>query len=188
MTDFEGPAMSPLHNRMTAAPREIATAIDAPHLPALVHDLLYKYSTKVSAEQLASFGNVVQQSPWHLTSYLMLYFISASEFEPIAIDSTRLLHCLEHTARELHTCGKNSIYIEDLDRREEFIRVILSALGLRPQGESKIQADDRLLSVSSMERKRVIAAVKVAEERADKIRKALMEKAAREAADKVIRE
>lgn len=188
MTDSEGPAISRLHNRLTSTPREIAEATATPHLPALVHDLLYRYTEDICVDRLDAFTFTINQKPWYTTTYLILYFVSANEFAALALDPSRLLHCLVLTAEELHSSGKNTTYIEDLDRREEFIRVVLAALGLRPQGESKIQADDRLISVSSLERKRVTAAAKAAEERAAKIREALAEKAAREAADKMTRE
>jgi hypothetical protein len=66
--------------------------------------------------------------------------------------------------------------------------VLLSHLGLRPQGETLAQAQDRLTVLSTTERKKVLAAAVAAEERARKIREALAKKAAEESADKWTRE
>ncbi|CZF87072.1 hypothetical protein [Grimontia marina] len=94
----------------------------------------------------------------------------------------------ENTAKELFEAGANLTYTNDIDRREEFIRVVLSALNLRPLGETKNQAEDRLQAVSSLERRKVLAAAKLAEQRAQDLRVALAKQKAKEAADKMMRE
>jgi hypothetical protein len=78
--------------------------------------------------------------------------------------------------------------IADPDRREELARLSLKALGLRPAGESEAQADDRLTTLSSSERQRVVRAARGAEARARAIREEMARKAAEEAADKATRE
>ncbi|MEW6279268.1 MAG: hypothetical protein AB1758_11630 [Candidatus Eremiobacterota bacterium] len=72
--------------------------------------------------------------------------------------------------------------VNDPDRREEFSRLALQALNLRPLGESPAQAADRLTTMSSVERDRVIRQAREAELRAQKIRQELARKAAEEAA------
>ena len=59
---------------------------------------------------------------------------------------------------------------------------------LRPAGESVAQAQDRLTALSSIERNRLLAASRAAEERSRAIREALARKAAQESADKYTRE
>jgi hypothetical protein len=78
--------------------------------------------------------------------------------------------------------------VSDPDRREELARLCLKALGLRPAGETKAQAQDRLTTLDTAERQRVIAAARAAEKRAQEIREAMAKKAAEEAADKWSRE
>lgn len=70
----------------------------------------------------------------------------------------------------------------DPDRREELARRALSALSLRPRGEAKAQAQDRLKTLDSIERQRVILETRRAQERARKIREEMARKAAEEAA------
>lgn len=79
-------------------------------------------------------------------------------------------------------------FISDPDRREELARVALSALGLRPQGETVTQAQDRLTTLNAAERERVIQAARAAEQRAQAVREAMAKKAAEEAAAKAYRE
>jgi hypothetical protein len=76
----------------------------------------------------------------------------------------------------------------DPKRREEIVRSILATLELLPEGETEAQADDRLTRVSSAQRKRLLAAAREAEARAEVVREALAAKAAQEAADKYTRE
>ena len=90
-------------------------------------------------------------------------------------------------------------FVKDDDRREELARLCLKALGLAPQGENEAQAQDRLESISSIERNRVIAASRKInetarkkraeeEERARKVREEMQRKAAEAAAAKGTRE
>jgi hypothetical protein len=76
----------------------------------------------------------------------------------------------------------------DPKRREEIVRSMLAMLELLPEGETEAQADDRLTRVSSAQRKRLLAAAREAEARAEVVREALAAKAAQEAADKYTRE
>jgi hypothetical protein len=78
--------------------------------------------------------------------------------------------------------------VMDADRREELARHCLRAMGIRPAGETIAQAEDRLATLSSVERARVIREAKKAEERARAIREAMARKAAEEAAAKAMRE
>ena len=76
----------------------------------------------------------------------------------------------------------------DPDRREELARLCLKDLGLRPAGESLAQAQDRLNTLSSVERQRVIGAARQAEERTRAIRAEMARKARAEADSKAMRE
>jgi hypothetical protein len=78
--------------------------------------------------------------------------------------------------------------VADADRREELARVCLSQLGLRPAGETAEQAHDRLLTLSTAERHRVIKAARAAEERAREVREAMARQAAYDAQMKTMRE
>jgi hypothetical protein len=72
--------------------------------------------------------------------------------------------------------------VADADRREELARICLKSLGLRPAGETAEQSEDRLATLDSVERSRVVREARAAEERARKIREEMARKAAEEAA------
>jgi hypothetical protein len=78
--------------------------------------------------------------------------------------------------------------VSDPDRREELARLCLKTLGLRPAGETPAQAQDRLQTLSTLERQRVIREAQAAEVRMREIREAMKKKAAEEAAAKFRRE
>jgi hypothetical protein len=77
---------------------------------------------------------------------------------------------------------KAETVINDPDRREELIRLCLRALGVMPRGETAVQAADRLTTLDSVERQRVIRATRSAEARTREIREAMAKKRAEEAA------
>ncbi len=80
------------------------------------------------------------------------------------------------------------VVVKDPDRREEFVRLCLKQLGLRPQDETVTEAADRLTALDSVERDRVIRQTRAAESRAREIREMMARRAAEEAAAKVSRE
>ena len=63
--------------------------------------------------------------------------------------------------------------VSDPDRREELARLCLKELGLRPAGETVQQAQDRLATLNTAERQRVIRAAREAEARAQAVREAM---------------
>jgi hypothetical protein len=91
-------------------------------------------------------------------------------------------------SRELAELVPAQKAVNDPERREELARLALGELGLRPAKESEAEAQDRLTTLSTAERARVLAASRAAEERARAIREALAKKAAEQSADKWSRE
>lgn len=79
-------------------------------------------------------------------------------------------------------------FVTQSDRREELARLALSALGLKPSGETASQAEDRLAALDSVETQRTAQQAKAAQERARAVLEAMKKKAAEEAAAKVSRE
>ena len=72
--------------------------------------------------------------------------------------------------------------VDDPDRREETARTVLRALGLRPLGESVAVAQDRLTTMSSAERQRVMRESRAADERNRQVLEEMRRKAEAEAA------
>lgn len=79
-------------------------------------------------------------------------------------------------------------FVSDADRREELARRALAAIGFRPRGESEPQSQNRLTTLDSIERQRVVLETRAAQLRAQTIREAMQEKARQEAAARYTRE
>ncbi len=116
------------------------------------------------------------------------WLLAAPWFRGRARVSERALAWLTHGLADLASVVEASTLVSDAERREELARRCLDALGLRPEGEGEEQAADRLATLDSVERARVVRATAAAQQRARKLREELAKKAAAEAAAKVTRE
>ncbi|UZE94798.1 hypothetical protein [Alkalimarinus alittae] len=184
----EGPDINVLHHRLTDFPEEWMSA-ELPHyFSAIIHDVVFAHCENIHASELAVFRRPQQQCEWYRMSLLVAYFLADESFDSFTFTSNTLILLLEATAKALAEAGQNNVYINDVDRREEFIRVVLDALGLFPKGENSTVADDRLQAVSSQARLNVLRAAKAAEKRSNDLRVALAKQKARESADKMTRE
>jgi hypothetical protein len=189
-----GPKLEVLLRRLAETPPEF---LDEPRIgrsgviavAPVVNDLLARFGARATREELKTFDGVLPADRNRLAVVLILTWLMADEW-PSACKVARsaLLKCLTDIAKELSASATAQRFIHDAERREEFARTILHHLGLRPEGESESQATDRLSSLSSLERQRLLAASRQAEKRAREIREALIKKAADESADKWTRE
>jgi hypothetical protein len=75
-------------------------------------------------------------------------------------------------------------FVMDPDRREELARIALAELELRPRGETVPQATDRLTTLDSVERDRILKATLAAEKRAREVREAMERAKAQESASR----
>jgi hypothetical protein len=75
-------------------------------------------------------------------------------------------------------------FVHDPDRREELARFCLSELGYRPGGETVEQAADRLATLDTVERDRVLTAMLESEKRTREIREAMAQANAMESASR----
>jgi hypothetical protein len=188
MQTTEGPGINELHHRLTEFPPEWLDQVAPDCFSAIIHDVLLTRCNNLRASKLAPFQRPVSQCDWYRLSLLIAYFIADDGFARHQFSLATLTDLLENTAQELASAGPSEIYINDVDRRDEFIRVVLNAIGLRPKGESQNQSEDRLQAASSRERNKVLKATRTAQERTRKIRQALAKQKAQEAADKMMRE
>ena len=195
----EGPILEALTRRLAECPAEFLAeprigAGGKVSVAAVVADLLRDLGgSRLTAEQAEAFQPLGGQQAAAKRNWLSLvlvaawllhdpWFRQAQRFGPAAAEflSNRLV--------ELAALGQAPKFITDPDRREELARMCLQGLGLRPAGESLAQAADRLATISTAERQRVLAAARQAEERARAIREAMAKKAAEEAAAQYSRE
>lgn len=193
----EGPDLETLTRRLAETPDIF---LRDPHLgsgkgliqtPAVVGDLLRMLGCPFSQGELSPFHGVETTAErTRLTLIQVLCWLLADEWfrENAHHDKDRILALLKDDAGQLAGYGKAAKWISDPDRREELSRLTLARMGYLPKGETPEQAQDRLTTLSSIERARVMQAAKAAEQRAREIREALIRKAAEESADKWTRE
>lgn len=190
----EGPTLEHLLRRLAETPSDfLAEPLSSSghgiiHVPAVVADLLAfhgcgltkfrPFTPNASAQSLRRAG----------VTLLLCWLLADSEIIALKIPADAMVTLLTEGAAELASQNGAAKYRDDTERREEFVRFALARLGLRPANESVAQAQDRLTALSSIERNRVLAASRAAEERSRAIREALARKAAQESADKYTRE
>lgn len=90
--------------------------------------------------------------------------------------------------RDLVPLGPPQLWAGDPDRREEWTRRLLAAWGFSVEGETEAQSADRLAALDTVEQRRLEAATRAAQKRAQELREALARKEAEEAASKWNRE
>ena len=113
-----------------------------------------------------------------IASWLLHYpwFVSKKSFGRSAWEF------LNGSLDEVAAAVEPSKFVSDPDRREELVRLTLKALDLRPAGESEAQAADRLTTLDSIARQRLIRDSRKAQERIREVQEAMKTKAAEEAA------
>ena len=195
----EGPALEALTRRLAQCPAEFLAeprigARGQAHVAAVVADLLCDLGgpllTPNQAEvfQPRSGPAAGAQRNWLSLVLVAAWLFDAPWFQDRHRFGPAAADFLTNDLNELASLNPAAKFVSDPDRREELARLGLSRLGLRPAGESPAQAADRLATISTTERQRVLAAARMAEERARAIREAMAKKAAEEAAAQYSRE
>jgi hypothetical protein len=158
-------------------------------IEALVYDLLAMHGAAAGDVDINAFRFTAADHNVAGITAVMCWLMADPAFIAARQSTIKALaELLRSVPAELSAHCTAKTLVADADRREELARLTLARLGLRPAGESKAQAQDRLSTISSAERIRVIAASRAAEQRAREVREALARKAAEESADKWGRE
>jgi hypothetical protein len=186
----EGPQLEALTHRLAECPPEFlleprhgeagtinVPAIVADHFRRLLRGELGAEAQRC-VQSIAEFATARQQlvaivvwllhDPW---------FLDRPQLAPAVC---RLL--LADNLGRLSEMVRSETIVGDPDRREELVRICLNALDFRPEGESVAQATDRLTTLDSVERERVVRKTRAAEARARRIREEMAKKRAQEAA------
>lgn len=161
------------------------------HTDAIVNDLLFALGHEADGIEIqksfrytytAANKNYLQLVL--ITSHLLFdsYFCFAERF------GKKVKAILIEKIIDLAAIVEATQFVFDSERREELVRFCLMNLDLKPSGETETHANDRLISINSIERKRVIEESKAAQKRAQELREALARKEAEEAASKWNRE
>ena len=190
----EGPTLERLLRRLIETPADFLADPQAIsgrgiiHVPAVVSDLLELHgSSGMDVGPLAPEDSTAARRSAGV-SLLLCWLLADPELVSQCIPAKELHTLLTAGASELASQNTAAKYCDDSERREEMVRFALARLNLRPSDETLTQAQDRLTTLSSIERNRVLAASRAAEQRTREIREALARKAAQESADKYTRE
>ncbi len=190
-----GPPIEKLVRRLVDTPADFlappnTSSTVGTDVAALVSDLLRSYGTAGLDSRGASAFRL-DDGPttrnWLRTVLVVTWLLN----EPSLIAERRIEHTwalLESGLKEIASLVDADLFVTDDDRREELARRVLASLDLIPAGETLAQATDRLLTLDSGERYRVVAATHSAKERAAAVRAAMQSRAAEEAAAKASRE
>ena len=191
----EGPILEELTRRLAETPEDFLAEprlgnSGQVHVAAVAADLLRSLGAPADAAALAPLeGQDARRDRNRLSVTLLLcWLLSDAWFRQKKMQPEALLDLLRRGSILVSERTPARKFVTDPERREELARFSLAHLGYRPSGETLAQAQDRLTSLNSAERARVLQASRAAEERASAIREALARKAAQESADKFTRE
>lgn len=190
-----GPLLDRLTHRLSECPAEF---LDTPriagkgiiHVDAVVADLIADLGgQRLEPHRLGAFRGGSKKRFNRLRLILIgCWLLHDEPFREAACHAERALDWLTHRLDRLAALVAADLFVSDPDRREELARHCLHHLGLRPQGETEGQAEDRLRTLDTVERARVLADIKAQEERARLLREQMEQKRAQEAASRYTRE
>jgi len=159
---------------------------------AVISDLIFNTGGRFITEEEA--GNFVLNHSRVNRNYLgiiliVCYLLNDNWFIKRTLLPEKIISILiSNDLKELSRIVSFELFFEDQERREELIRISLKHLNLIPEGETGVKAKDRLNTLDSVERMRIIRKTKNAQKRAQELRAAMARKAAEEAASKMSRE
>jgi hypothetical protein len=193
----EGPQLDTLTRRLAETPRPFLAeprirGRGEVELPAVVADLLLAVGSElpeVAAARSYRPETKGQRNRARLT-LIACWVLYDDWFHDQPDLASPMAELLQEALDPLAALIDAERFVADPERREELVRLLLHRLQLRPAGESQPQAADRLKSLDSVERDRLIRESKVREERAKakRLREEMASRRAREAAAKANRE
>ena len=189
----EGPQLESLTHRLSECPAEFFAEPRSKAQPngievsAVIFDLIRDLGGKpLSKKELAEFtiSNPKSKEERNAIRLILIasWLLHDSWFRARGTYALSAYDLLTRGLKDVAKLVEASEFVSDPDRREELARICLKGLGLRPAGETEIQAQDRLNTLDSVERARVVKAAREAEERARQIREEMRRKAEEEAA------
>ena len=194
----EGPSLESLMDRLAAIPAvftgefdKIGSGKSGAVLPAIVYDLLLDTGDKpLSADEIKALENTAGEKNYYRLVAILCHIYHDQFFlenKPGAGLVRKLIF-----SKKLKSLGavtdSDSVFISDPDRREELCRLALLAVNMFPAGEDENRSRERLTTLDSIERKKILDKTRQAQQRAREIREAMLRKEAEEAASKMSRE
>jgi hypothetical protein len=189
-----GPSIVAMMRRLSEIPPELLAepklgdsgSVD---VAAVVWDVLYEMTGQaLPADRLAPFRPTGRQAKLERNRLrlvlLAVWLLSDSWFKEHHSETGDAYTFLTDGVQSLSEYLDVTKMMNDSDRREELIRSMLDTLQLLPEGETASQAADRLKTLDTGERLRVLRAAAAAEQRAHEIREAMRRAKAQDAANR----
>ncbi|HRX48228.1 MAG TPA: hypothetical protein P5120_11975 [Spirochaetota bacterium] len=194
----EGPSLEAMLDRLAAIPGDFMREPGKKkkgeaglQLTALINDLLLDTGDlPVSAGEIKTLENRNEEREYLRILSILCHLFHDPFFIKNRPDRGLIRKFLfSPKLEDLASCaGDAELFITDPDRREELCRLALNAVGLYPAGETEKRGRERLATLDSIERKKILDKTRQAQERAREIREAMLRKEAEEAASKMSRE
>jgi len=194
----EGPSLEAMMDRLAAIPavftgdfNKAGSSNSGPVLTAIVNDLLLDTGDRpLSPEEIKTLENSAGKKNYQRLVAVLCHvyhdpFFLENKPEPGLI--RKLFFSQKLTALGA-VIDDESLFISDPDRREELCRLALVSVNMLPRGENEKRAKERLATLDSIERKKILDKTREAQQRAREIREAMLRKEAEEAASKMSRE
>lgn len=115
--------------------------------------------------------------------HIVAWLLSHPAFQQSAAGPQAIEELLFEQLKEMSRLVKYKDWVFNEDRTEELARTALFTCNILPGSETEEEAIDRLESLSSLKRNKILAKTKAAYDRAIEIRRKMAEKKAREAAN-----
>src|SRR6516164_1147367 len=161
----EGPILEELTRRLAETPEDFLAEprlgnSGQVHVAAVAADLLRSLGAPADAAALAPLeGQDARRDRNRLSVTLLLcWLLSDAWFRQKKMQPEALLDLLRRGSILVSGRTPARKFVTDPERREELARFSLAHLGYRPSGETLAQAQDRLTSLNSAERARVLQA------------------------------
>lgn len=186
----EGPELERLLHRLAECPAEFLRigrgATDDGDAVAIICDQMRTMTPTDPPELSPLLAEIRVGSPARLKLLVIICWLL---HDPWFLDRPNLAPAMwsllaSSQVTKLATLVKPEVFVTDVDRREELTRVCLGQLQLLPRGESAAVAADRLTTLDSVERDRVLRGTAVAEKRAREVREAMARARAQESASR----
>lgn len=181
-----GPSIDDLTHHLAECPEDFLAAPMGSsdvgiHVDAVVFDTLLLLGGSPSLKALRSFRAGDDRNAVLRITLVTSWLLSHPWFLKQGL-ADLAVNVLVSLPPEIAPLVKPERLVTDPDRREELARLVLRGLGVVPKGETQSHAADRLKSISCVERKRLLDETRAQVEHAQRLRKAMAERQAREAA------
>ncbi|MCU0823328.1 MAG: hypothetical protein MUF77_01635 [Leptospira sp.] len=144
--------------------------LESVNLNAIWNDALQKYKESYIYSRFDKPFSNTETDKEKMIHLILAMLLNDSENEINNIDFKALERFLFEFIPDLtNVINSSSEWTTDQERAEELVRQLFSALGLIPYGETKEYFMDRLKSIDSLERIRILEETKKAQERAQEV-------------------